>query len=32
MAGKIKKMIPSHGDLNDNLSDEIRKNTATVLK
>jgi hypothetical protein len=25
MAGKIKKMIPSHGDLNDNLSDEIRK-------
>ena len=32
---KIKKMIPSHGqELNDNpaLSDEIRKNTATVLK
>jgi malate dehydrogenase (quinone) len=30
---KIKKMIPSHGqDDNPALSDEIRKNTATVLK
>jgi malate dehydrogenase (quinone) len=35
MAGKIKKMIPSHGqDLNDNpaLSDEIKKMLLLQLK
>jgi malate dehydrogenase (quinone) len=34
MAGKNKKMIPSHGqDLNDNPAlSKLEKNTATVLK